>query len=91
MFSFPTDTLNISWKRRENEKGDLVVLSKKGKDLKLNKDFLDGFGIVMKLQPKSYFSIGVYWFPMGKPMITSSVWFRRHELKKLKQKNQKKI
>jgi hypothetical protein len=66
------------------KKGDLVVLSKKGKDLKLNKDFLDGFGIVMRLQPKSYFSIGVYWFPMGKPMITSSVWFRRHELKKLK-------
>jgi hypothetical protein len=66
------------------KKGDLIVLSKKGRDLKLNKNFIDGFGIVMKIQSRSYFSIGVYWFPYGKPMVNKLVWFRRHELKKMK-------
>ena len=73
------------------KKGDLIVLSRKDESLKLNKIFLLGFGIVMKIQPKSYFSIGVYWFPTGKAMAPVLVWFRRHELKRLKPKKIKKI
>ena len=73
------------------KKGDLIVLSRKGESLKLNKNFLLGFGIGMKIQPKSYFSIGVYWFSIGKATAPVLVWFRRHELKRLKPKKIKKI
>lgn len=70
--------------------GDLVVLSAKGRKLKHNYHYYQGFGIILEVHPtKKYYDFGIKWFCEGRSTHNRRVWFKRYEIKKLKpQKSQ---
>lgn len=70
--------------------GDLVVLSAKGRKLKHNHLFYQGFGIILEVQPtKKYYDFSIKWFCEGRSVHNKRVWFKRYEIKKLKPEQSK--
>jgi len=65
--------------------GDLVVLSAKGRKLKHNYHYYQGFGIIVEVyQTEKYYDFAIKWFCKGRTAHNRKCWFKRYEIKKLK-------
>ena len=64
--------------------GDLVELSSKGRQLKSNRKYVGGVGILMKITEGTYYTLGILWIPKKGYMKNKIGWFKRYEIKKMK-------